>query len=142
MQQKARHETAGSSLMDQRAELSSVKAERDKLQADFNEVMKLPLFKKENNNSEKRLAELQGALQAEEKKCNELQQKLQKTDDLHKNYVREIRTINDQKNQMEKELQNLIRHTDSGLMTVDDVIAKLRNTDPTKFRQAMDDLDF
>lgn len=73
MQQKARHETAGSSLMDQRAELSSVKAERDKLQADFNEVMKLPLFKKENNNSEKRLAELQGALQAEEKKCNELQ---------------------------------------------------------------------
>jgi hypothetical protein len=43
---------------------------------------------------------------------------------------------------MEKELQNLIRHTDSGLMTVDDVIAKLRNTDPTRFRQAMDDLDF
>ncbi len=67
---------------------------------------------------------------------------MQKTDDLHKNYVREIRTINDQKNQMEKELQNLIRHTDSGLMTVDDVIAKLRNTDPTRFRQAMDDLDF
>ena len=48
--------------------------------------------------------------------------------------------MSNDKDRLQEEVNKMRKHSDPGQLTVEDIMGKLKLADPTKFRQAMDDL--
>ena len=123
---------------DIRQHLMEARQDRDRLQNEFDTIMRQPFFKKQSSDAGmKDLEQLQAKLEVKEREIAASKNTILKTENEVKTFKEEISRLSSVKSQFEDEIMKMNAHINPSSLTLNDVMKKLRQEDPSRFREVM-----
>lgn len=120
-----------------------MKQERDRMQNDFDGLMRQPFFREQADNAN--LVDLerkQSALDQREREILKMQSNIQKYGIETQQNVEKFRVVQDERDTFQEDLSKMKVHMDPSSISLNDIMKKLRTEDPSNFRQVMSDLEY
>ena len=123
--------------------LTEAKQDRDRLQNEFNNIMRQPFFARQSDDSDMQVYNnLKEKIDQRDREIAASVNVIQKTQKEKERVDDEIKAMTEVKYKYEDDIAKMNAHMDPSSITLGDMMKKLQREDPSRFREVMTDLEY